>query len=89
MDDKQQKQAAMNLKIELGHDPDEVVDVTVTCDRTWSKQGVLSVACRVAIVTPWKSGEVLDCEVLSKRCSACTPWEGCDKNSEVYNTGVV
>ena len=40
MADAQQKKAAKKLKLDLGHDPDEVVDVMVTCDCTWSKRGV-------------------------------------------------
>ena len=36
MAEAQQKEAARYLKIKLGHKPDDVVDVTVNGDCTWS-----------------------------------------------------
>ena len=83
MADAQQKQAAKKLKLDLGHDPDEVVDIMVTCDCTWSKRGV-GAAFGIVSVISWKTGEVLDCEILSKHCPACTSWDGGDKSSKKY-----
>ena len=81
--DIQPKGAARNLKIELGHDPDDVVDIVVTCECTWSKEG-FTAAYGVALVISWKNGEVPDCEVLRKCCSACSHWDERDKNSDEY-----
>ena len=57
MAEAQEKGAARNLKIKLGHKPDEVVDVTVTCDCGWSKRG-FTAAYGVAVVMSWESGGV-------------------------------
>ena len=71
MADKQQREAAKELKIALGNNPDDVVDVMVTCDCTWSKRG-FTAPYGVAAVISWFTGHVLDCEVLCKVCSACS-----------------
>ena len=51
-------------------DPDEVIDVMVTCDGTWSKRGHTALF-GVVVVTSWETGQVLDVEVLSKWCNQC------------------
>ena len=38
----------------------------------------------IASVISWKSGEVLDGEILSKHCPACTCWDGGDRRSKEY-----
>ena len=50
-----------------GVGPDDVVDVTVTCDGTWSRCGFVA-NCGVIDVLSWETGQVLDEEVLSKSC---------------------
>ena len=50
--------------------PDEVIDVMVTCDGTWSKQGHTALF-GVVVVASWNTGQVLDMEVLSKWCNQC------------------
>lgn len=49
---------------------DEIIDVAVTCDGTWSKCG-FTATYGVVAVTSWETGQVLDFEIKSKRCSAC------------------
>ena len=51
-------------------DPDDVVDVTVTCDGTWSHCGFV-VAYGVVAVLSWETGQVLDVMVQSKSCKVC------------------
>ena len=48
---------------------DEAIDVYVTCDGTWSKRGFT--ALYRVVVASWDSGQVLDCELVSKYCSEC------------------
>ena len=48
--------------------PDEVIDVMVTCDGTWSKRGHTALL-GVVVVASWETGQVL--EVLSKWCNQC------------------
>ena len=50
-----------------GADPSDVIDVTVTCDGTWSRSGFV-VAYGVVAVLSWETGQVLDVTVLSKSC---------------------
>ena len=49
---------------------DEAIDVCVTCDGTWSKRGFTALY-RVVVVASWDSGQVLDCELVSKYCPEC------------------
>ena len=51
--------------------PDEVIDVAVTCDGTWSKRG-FTATHRIVIMISWETGQVLDFEIKSKRCKACS-----------------
>ena len=67
----------------MGGAPEDVMGVTVTCDCTWSKRG-FTAPYGVAMVISWDTGEVLDCEVLSRQCRKCVLWEGHDRSSEAY-----
>ena len=49
-----------------GAEPTEVVDIAVT----WSKRG-FTAAYGVVVVISWESRQVLDYEILSKRCNMC------------------
>ena len=48
----------------------ELLDIAVTCDGTWSKRG-LTATHGVVVVIAWESGQVLDFEIKTKRCSVC------------------
>lgn len=48
----------------------DIIDVTVTCDGTWSKRG-FTATYGVVVVIAWESGQVLDYEIKSKRCIVC------------------
>ena len=51
-------------------EPKDIVDVTVTCDGTWSRRG-FTATYGVVVVMSWDSSQVLDAVVLSKRCNVC------------------
>ena len=53
-----------------GAGPDDVVDVTVTCDGTWSRRRFVANYGVVAVLS-WETGQVLDVVVLSKSCKVC------------------
>ena len=59
---------------------DEVIECRVTVDGTWSKRGCTAMLGAVLVIS-WESGQVLDYEVLSKHCMACSRWKGKDKES--------
>ncbi len=61
----------------------QVIDVMVTCDGTWSKRGFTALY-GVVVVASWKTGQVLDVEVLSKHCASCTQRTEEDKDSDEY-----
>lgn len=48
--------------------PTDIIDVTVTCDGTWSKRG-FTATYGVVTVIAWETGQVLDFEIKSKRCT--------------------
>ena len=52
---------------------DQVLDITVTCDGTLARRGFQSLY-GVVVVVSWKSGKVLDVEVLSKHCWMWKYW---------------
>ena len=79
----QMKLAARNLKKQLKSDPDEVMNVCVTCDCTWSKRG-FTAPYGVVVVISWDSGEVLDFEILNKHCRECDDWSHADVHSDQY-----
>ena len=54
-----------------GVGPLDTLDVKVTCDGTWSKRGFTAIH-GVVVVISYDSGQVLDFEVMSKTCPACS-----------------
>ncbi len=53
-----------------GLEPTELLDIPVTCNGTWSKRGFTAIH-GVVVVIAWESGQVLDYEIKTKRCSVC------------------
>ena len=53
--------------------PDELFNMTVTCDTTWQERGhqSLSSTMMVVVVASWETGQVVDIEILSKWCKEC------------------
>ena len=68
--ERQANMSAAAAFLRQGANPDECVDVKVTCDATWQKRGHTSLY-GVVVVASWDSGQVLDTEVLSKWCKDC------------------
>ena len=64
------RSASAQLRRLEGADPDDVVDVTVTCDGAWSRRGFVANYGVVAVLS-WEKGQVLDVVVLSKSCKIC------------------
>ena len=64
------KVASEQLHRLQGADLNDVIDVTVTCDGTWSHRGFVA---PYGVVTgiAWETGQVLDAAVLSKSCKDC------------------
>ena len=65
-----QLSAAAHLHSQYDTKPNDVIDVTVTCDGTWSKRGFTALY-EASIVMSWDSGQVLDAVALSKQCTVC------------------
>ena len=61
--------------------PNDVIDVTVTCDGTWSKRGFTALY-GVSVVMSWDSGQVLDAVALSKQCTVCKQKESTMEEQE-------
>ena len=61
------RSASAQLHRLQGADPDDVIDVTVTCDGTWSRRGFVANYGVVAVLS-WETGQVLNLVVLSKSC---------------------
>ncbi len=57
-----------------GIEPLDVLDVKVTCDGTWSRRGFTAIH-GVVVVISYDTGQVLDFEVMSKSCPACSQQE--------------
>ena len=49
----------------------DLLDISMTCDGTWSKRG-FTATHGVVVVIAWESGQVLDYVIKSKRCTRCT-----------------
>ena len=64
------KVASAQLHRLQGADPSDIVDVTVTCDGTWSRRGFVAPYGVVAVIS-WETCQVLDVTVLSKSCKVC------------------
>ena len=56
----------------------------VTLDGTWQKRGYSSLI-GVIVVISWKTGQVLDREVLSKHCSACSVRESMNMEKKEFD----
>jgi hypothetical protein len=52
-------------------EPSDVLDVRVTCDGTWSRRGFTAIH-GVIVVISYDTGQVLDFQVMSKSCTACS-----------------
>jgi hypothetical protein len=74
--------AVSRLREACGAGPDQILDVSVTFDGTWSKRGFTALY-GVCVVISWVTGEVLDTELVSKYCAACALYKG-DKEGEEY-----
>lgn len=75
--------AAAHLRKESSATEDEVIDVTVTLDATWQRRGHQSLY-GVVVVASWKTGQVLDIEVLSKYCRECQKKSHLDPTSPEF-----
>ena len=62
---------------------DQVLDITVTCDGTWARQGFQS-RYGIIVVASWKIGKVLAVEVLNKHCQTCAIHHGMDTSSDEF-----
>ena len=58
---------------------EEPSDIAVTTDGTWMRRGYSSLY-GVQTVIAWDSSKVVDVEILSRHCSACTQWSARKKN---------
>ena len=76
-----QQAASMHLHNLNGVPHEEVLDVCVTCDGTWSKRGFTALY-GVVVVVSWDSGQVLDCELVSKYCPESTAYDKLSKDSD-------
>ena len=62
---------------------DQVLDITVTCEGTWARRE-FQCLYGVVVVVSWKTGKVLDVEILSKHCQACATHHGMDTSSDEF-----
>lgn len=65
--------ASGELHKQRGVGPDDIVDVTVTRDGTWSRRGFMGIYGVVAVIS-WETGQVLDTIVLCKRALCVPRW---------------
>ena len=65
-----------------GEPPDQVIDILISCDRTWQKRGFSMFG--VVFVIAYGTGKVIDYAVLSKHCSGCKKWEDKDQTTTKY-----
>lgn len=61
--------------------PNDIVDVEVTFDGTWSKRGHTA-QYGVCVVMSWLTGECLDVELMSKYCVQCSSYQGAKEGDE-------
>ena len=80
---KSRKTTAQYLHTVHKHNQDEIIDVIVTCDGTWSKRGFTALY-GVVVVISWETGQVLDCEVFSKFCPECRAHSHLDRQSQQF-----
>ena len=62
---------------------DEIIDIQVTCDRTWSGHGHQAIY-GVVVIAAWAMGQVIHPDVLSKYCAECHAKRGVDTSSEDF-----
>ena len=74
--------AAADLRKDVPED--QVLHITVTCDGTLARRGFQSLY-GIVVEASWKSGKVLDVEVLSKHCQACATRHGMDTSSDEFS----
>ena len=53
-----------------GAGPDDVVDLTITCDGPWGRRGFVAYYGVLSVLS-WETGQVLNVVVLSKSCKVC------------------
>ena len=63
-------QAVQNIRDRNSTPHDHTMDISVSCDATWARRGFSSLH-GVVIVISLDTGQVLDYEVLSRKCSTC------------------
>lgn len=63
----------------------DILDVKVTCGGTWSRRGFTAMH-KVFMVISWDTGQVLDFEVMSKSCTACSQQLG-EEEFDVWLNG--
>ena len=80
---KSREAASEHLHDMHGVKKDDLLDITVTCDGTWSKWGFTAMY-GVVVVASWDTGEILDCEVLSKYCHECSTHSNLDQDSIAF-----
>ena len=58
---------------------DGIVETSISCDETWQKRGFTSLNGAVAVLST-ETGKVLDVDIMSRYCNACT------YNEKIKNT---
>ena len=80
---KSREAMSQHLHMVHGLQEDDILDIIVTCDGTWSKRGFTALY-GVVVVASWETGQVLDCEVLSKYCAECSAHSHLDTESTQF-----
>ena len=68
--EKTMKDAANELKRDIGANEDMIVDTGVSCDGTWQRRGYSSLNGVTTIIS-MENGKVLDVEPMVRTCKAC------------------
>ena len=76
-----QREAVSRLRQLYNANPDDILDVTVTVDGTWSKRGFTAPYGVVAVIS-WVTGEVINAKLLSKYCAKCSSYKGPQEGPE-------
>lgn len=77
------QEAAKRVRSTLGQNDNDVIDVAVSFDGTWSRRG-FSTNFGIGFVISTDTGEVLDYAVMSKMCEICKAGEKLRNNPEKY-----
>ena len=72
---KQEAEESMNLAVrslrtQAHIEESETLDISVSCDGTWARRG-FTLLHGVVVVASLETGQIVDCEVLSKTCYTC------------------